>query len=439
MLDLQNAEYIYIDGKKVEAMYLNGKKLFVKNENPLILMAAPDNFHIWLGNKKTIETTHTVFQADANPSPNTPNYQGYITLTAPDGETYYINKISQSDGYSLKKYDDSYLSNGWCTYLKTDGKTEYSIWYGHYTRNFTNEWYFSYTLQPKPNTYPIDDRLIDNAIEIINKSFPIVNIQKGTSSKNFLYLEDYEDTWLGLCTSWTDHIEIKLNYKTLTSYYGTYVYGPKNKIYRQWLHTTVHEIGHTLGFPDQPLHKPSLYDYNGDRVNEIYLQANDIYYLKAAYNKYFNVDSSIFDREPNSFIDAKETPMAEKMMSRVAQVPILEADDNYFCNNFDYMNFDTLSDLIDMADNIVTATLTYNRNEKLDIGGNFELEYDIYTINPIKQEKGTLKKFEMKVHPQENKIEENKTYRLYLQEYERTPYSPLNIQSAIEEIKEEEN
>ena len=75
------------------------------NSKKATLKWLPADFKKKEGYKKSIEVAHTVFQADANPSPNTANYKGYITLTTSDGETYYLNKISQSDGYSYRKYD----------------------------------------------------------------------------------------------------------------------------------------------------------------------------------------------------------------------------------------------------------------------------------------------------------------------------------------------
>lgn len=433
MLNLQNADHIYIDGKLVKSILIDGKKVFVKDD---IVLAADNNFHILLGNSRDVFTKGVVFQADAEPSPKTPNYTGYFTVEAPDGETYYINTISVPDKHSSVQYKGNYLSNGWCSY--TGKEKEQVIWEGHYTRNFKNKWYFSFTMEPKPVKYPLDNRLVDDAIDRINRSMPIVNIKRGESSINFLYLDDYEDTWLGLCTSWTDHEEIKLNKRTLDYHGGQYVYDPKAYAYRYWLETLTHEFGHTIGFPDQPTHAPSLYDYSNDRYKVLYLQANDIYYIKDAYKKFFDVDPSIFDRDPNSMIDAKNevTPTMMKAASRVAVSP--QADDDNCCRNFNFPSFNTPDDLKDKARNIVVATLTYDRTEKLDIGGDLELEYDIYTINVIKEEKGTLSKYEMKVHPQGNNIEENKVYRLYLEEYEKTPCSPLSIQPIEETNMKEE-
>lgn len=432
MLDLRNADHLYIDGQLVKGIWIDGNRVFVKDD---IVLAADNNFHILLGNRKDVLKKGIVYQADAEPSPKTPNYTGYITVEAPDGETYYINTISTPDEHSSAQYDGKYLSNGWCSYVGKE--KDYVIWEGHYTRNFKNKWYFAFTIEPKPSKYPIDNKLIDDAIDRINRSMPIVNIKRGTSTINFLYLDDYEDTWLGLCTSWTDHEEIKLNKRTLDYYGGQYVYDPKAYAYRYWLETTVHEFGHTIGFPDQPTHAPSLYDYNNNRYTVLYLQANDIYYIKDAYKKLYDVDPAIFDREPNSMIDAKNevTPMMMRAASRVSDS---QADNDNCCHNFNFPSFNTPDDLKSKAKNVVIATLTYDRTERLNIGGNLELDYDIYTINVINQEKGTLSKREMKVHPQENNIKENKVYRLYLEEYENTPCSPLDIQPIDEtDIREE--
>ena len=62
--------------------------------------------------------------------------------------------------------------------------------------------------------------------------------------------------------------------------------------------------------------------------------------------------------------------------------------------------------------------------------------YNIYEIDVCEAIKGELKNKLLKIHISENvEIDEDKTYKLYLAQYENTPCSLVNIKQGISEVK----
>ena len=107
--------------------------------------------------------------------------------------------------------------------------------------------------------------------------------------------------------------------------------------------------------------------------------------------------------------------------------------------NFDYVYYED-NELEEIADVIVKCKLKYQTTDTLDIhnseNDNFYLDYNIYEINVEEAIKGELKKKLLKIHISENvEIDKDKTYKLYLVQYENTPCSLVNIKQGISEVE----
>lgn len=293
----------------------------------------------------------------------------------------------------------------------------------HYTRNIINGWNFSFNIMNLNNSVPSE--LLTDVLKRVNSAFPSANITVASSSDNYIVLDDFEDTWLGLTTSYANLVKIELNNPTLSSDYGAYSSDKTTSAYKKWRGTTVHEFGHTFGFADQASHLPSLYDYGRDRAKASYLQANDLAWLKHAYCDLYDCDESIF-----------ETSAASSDIISSANYSIRRTiiDDNEYVIDFDYPYYDSIGEIEHMSTNIVIGTLTFNKTENLNIGSETYpkyMDYNIYTINVISEEKGTLTNKELKIHISEDIIEDGSTYKLYLKEFTKTPCSLINVKEGI--------
>lgn len=424
MIELAKAKNIYINNKHVASLTFGESKEIQWPIPPVVpaTLTLLDNYKIKIEKGNKID----IYNLSYDTSKKTPNYSSFITVVDPtDNVIYYVSTVTAPDSSNSIPYDNKNLSHGWYSETDQSGST-YSMWSGHYTRNITNGWYFGYGIENRLAAYPLDNNTLDEAIRRANCVFPSAHIKRVSSSTNYFEMNDYEDTWLALCTSGTNSVKIQFNHDTMTSYYGAFTTDKTSNAYKQWLGTMVHELGHTFGSPDQASHYPSIYDYSRDRTKALYLQANDIAFIKHAYCDKYGCDPSIFDTVRSSDnISADAAPRMLKARSTIVEE---------FYMNFDYGDYDSVQDLAAAASNIVTGTLTFNRKEKLNIGGDLELDFDIYTINIISEEKGTLTKKELKVHPQENNVKENQKYRLYLKEYKNTPCSLVNVRTGLVEI-----
>lgn len=406
-------------------------------ETPEVTLTLLDNYKVEAKYKDIVE----IYNLSYKNSTKTPNYLSYIEFVDEDGVYYYLNIISQKDTGKIK-YKGDYISNGWYSDKDQEGSS-YSLHSAHFTRNITNGWYFGFALENRLGKYPLSNAMLDEAIQRVNAAFPRAHMSRSTKTEtNYITMDDYDDTWLALCSSSSTSVNIKFNYRTLVPDYGQYTEVKTSSSHKKWVGTAVHEMGHTFGCPDQASHLPSIYDYSRDRTKALYLQANDIAWLKHAY-KNQGCDPSIFDIPatngdmPSAASQpalAAEQPRMMKAAARTLSLAPNDNDEEELVLNFDFSDFDSTQDLENASSNIVTATLTFDKTEKLNIGGDLELTYNIYTINVIDEEKGNLVNKKLKVHPQEDRVEENKIYRLYLQSYEKTPCSLMNVKTGLVEI-----
>lgn len=347
---------------------------------------------------------------------NIEGYSDYISIFS-GGETYYVPLTTTNNDNSKITYNGKYLSNGRYSDLRSDGNY-YVVVPNAYTRNVTNNWRFGFEMDNRGGR--LDTNLLADALQRVNSAFPSANIRVVDKvMKNYIVLGEFQDSWVGLCTNEEDRVKVELDKNNLISAYGEFNSDKTTAEYKRWLSTVVHELGHTFGMQDQASHTPSLYSYNRNREKALYLQANDIKWLRHAYvNR--GASEDIFETKADG---------ANIAVTAVEEEPNL---------TFDYPSFDSEEALVIYSDNIVTATLTFTGIKKLNVGTENEpkeIDYNIYTINAIDEIKGTLTNKQLKIPTvQSTSIEDNITYKLYLKTYTSVPCSLVNTMNGFVKI-----
>ena len=428
---ITTGENITLDGT------LNGEKLNVPGVTPepktdpdpepdpepvqneaIVKFEMSDDFKV-IGYTKDGKTA--VFNPSYDIDTNVDGYADYVSLEK-DGETYYVPLTSTDNDNSGLTYNGLYISNGrWSD--ETQSGYPYLLSSANYTRNVVNGWHFSFNMDNRGNRLPAD--LLNDALHRVNSAFPAANIRVvPTVQKNYIILGEFQDSYVGSCTTENDRVKIELNRPNLESAYGEYNSDTTSPEYKRWLSTVVHELGHTFGNKDQASHEPSLYSYSRNREKALYLQANDIAWLRHAYQD-GGADPSIFDIVPDEAAVASETPISNDGEPEIY---------------FDYPEFDSSSDVSKYADNIVTAKLSFSETATLNIGSEdlpTEIKYNIYDINVIDEEKGTLTNMQLKIPAAIDLDITDGTYKLYLKEYDTVPCSLVNIADGIVKVTED--
>ena len=300
--------------------------------------------------------------------------------------------------------------------------------FGKYPICYYNNGGWTYSMTNVNNSVP--SALLNTALKYFNATFSELNLSANGGTESTIELANYDETWAGVTTRYSRHFEVKLNRRVMTRDYGAY--GSSTTANNKWTSTTVHELGHTLGLIDNASHLPSIYDYKRDKTKCLYLQANDIYALKYFLKNNFGVNITTgydMDYEMNYETNYDIEP--------VSVYSLADETDAEF--NFDYEYYED-NELEEIADVIVECKLKYQTTNTLDIhnneNDNFYLDYNIYEINVEEALKGELKNKLLKIHISENvEIDEDKTYKLYLAQYENTPCSLVNIKQGISEVK----
>ena len=350
-------------------------------------------------------------------------YSGYSsskTVTDSDGYTYYLT-LSNS-GTSNFRIDSKYpTSGGWMSTTNSNGE-EYT--FGRYPLCCYNNGGWTYSMTNVNNSVP--SALLTESLKYFNASFPALNLSANGGTTSTIEMADYNETWLGLTVRYSEHFEIKVNKKTLTSNYGSYESSTTST--RKWISTIVHEMGHILGLVDNASHTPSLYDYRRDRAKCLFLQPNDLYALKFFLKNYFGVDITTYG-EPEEMKDVAT-------ISSYSLIDNVEETDAEF--NFDYSYYQD-DELEEVSDVIVKCKLKHKYTDTLDVhndeDSNLYFDYNIYEIEVEETIKGDLTNNLLKIHISEDLgITEDKTYKLYLKQFENTPCSLVNIIQGIVEL-----
>ena len=366
------------------------------------------------------------FDASSTLATGHPSYAGYLTVEDDDSNTYYVALLHEGSSIFTRrgKYIDS---GGWYSVLSSKGedyKLKPSVLS---TTNFTGN-------IPVVNSN-IPNDFLNRSLELVNQSFPSLNYfvveSTGSDYDNVLSIDDFEDTWYGLCTSWYNqdtgyfrNFTVQINNSQLKNY-GEY--GGSKTQSNPWLSTFVHELGHPLGTSDYPAHLPSLYDYGRNRYSCIYLQPNDIAWIEYLCMTVYGVD--ITTTQENianqiAMLSLDEDSTISKMIKEGQEVE-KHAQYDYDCD-------------LTRADIVVKCKLNYRETKKINISKNniFELEYHIYDIIDCN---GELNNLQLKIPAGSDFVfNKNYTYELYLKQFENTPCSLLDPNSSYKILSKED-
>ena len=360
-------------------------------------------------------------------------YSGYSSSYSVSGnnQTHYLT-LSNS-GTSKFRINGKYpTSGGWMSTTSSNGGT---YGFGKYPICYYNNGGWTYSMTNVNNSVP--SGLLNTALKYFNATFSELNLSANGGTESTIELANYDETWAGVTTRYSRHFEVKLNRRVMTRDYGAY--GSSTTANNKWTSTTVHELGHTLGLIDNASHLPSIYDYSRDKNKCLYLQANDVYALKYFLKNNFGVNITTgydMDYEMNYEMQEDEIQNNATISAYGLENDIDKTDAEF---NFDYEYYED-NELEEIADVIVKCKLKYQTTSTIDIhnseNDNFYLDYNIYEINVEEAIKGELKNKLLKIHISENaEIDEDKTYKLYLVQYENTPCSLVNIKQGISEVK----
>ncbi len=361
-------------------------------------------------------------------------YSGYSSSYSVSGnnQTHYLT-LSNS-GTSKFRINGKYpTSGGWMSTTSSNGGT---YGFGKYPICYYNNGGWTYSMTNVNNSVP--SGLLNTALKYFNATFSELNLSANGGTESTIELADYDETWAGVTTRYSRHFEVKLNRRVMTRDYGAY--GSSTTANNKWTSTTVHELGHTLGLIDNASHLPSIYDYSRDKNKCLYLQANDVYALKYFLKNNFGVNITTgYDMDYETNYEIQENEIRNN--ATISAYSLLDdADETDAEFNFDYEYYNSEEELSEAADVVIECKLKYQTTDKVDIhndeNDNLYLEYDIYEINVEEAIKGELKNKLLKIHISENvEIDEDKTYKLYLAQYENTPCSLVNIKQGISEVK----
>ena len=390
-----------------------------KSENP----GANTSPEVSMVDYKAVVTQNDITEVfDLSYAANT-NYEYYkssISFKDEDGYSYFLTLATEGD--SAFRINDLIPSDGgWHSDVASTGD---AYQFHTYMAPRYNDWTFKYTVQ----NIDVEEDLVQKGLTSLNTSFPQLEITIAPSSTNTIAYTNAEDTWLALCTSYSNRFTVQLHDTNMTASYGGH-YGQSASLTtnRQWRSTVAHEFGHTLGFRDNASHLPSLYSYSRDREKAQFLQANDLASMKDQYKSLLGIE---LDFKSGTIINNNGgMPLPGSMM-----------DENEAHYDFDYDYYYETESLLERADVVLEAQLQYDRTERLDISSDeedeFFMEYKIYKIISNKEIKGELIKDELKVQSSVNlAIDEDANYLLYLANFKNTPCSLVNIKQGLVKLK----
>ena len=348
------------------------------------------------------------FDVSYEPNMRHENYGDTVELTDVSGNKYYLSLLFKGD--SKFNINGLYPDNGGWTSNLDQGGNLYAV-QNSYVEG--QNWNFTYTVKNLNNSIPSD--FLNKILEIYSSALPALNVTVSSSSGNEISFEELQESWLGVCYCFSSDFKIVYNSYSLNNSFGACSVNNN-----RWISTGVHELGHTLGLPDQASHLPSMFDYGRDYYTCTYLQPNDIYTLEKYAKEKYNIDI----RESQANINST--------LSR-SNVPVTASENNKPRYYFDYYNYNN-DEIIESSDVIIKCTLNFNRKETISMGS-MNIDYNIYDISLSNTEKGQLENYELKIQDCLNiNINNDIKYKLYLKQYENSPCSLLNPEQGIKKI-----
>lgn len=356
------------------------------------------------------------FDVSYIPNPGHSKYINAKEIMDSNGHNYYLAMLSEGTS-SFGQNGYHYDSGGWfkCVDIYGEAYEATNVPYAIYN-NVTD-----YTVKNVNIATPIIQKALDN----FNQTLPAINVTIDNESNNYIHRIEIQDTMFAVCRFRGAMFYIEVNETTMLPTHGETASTETeyNENDNNWTSIIVHEFGHLLGTADHATHVPTIYDYTIDTTRCMYLQPNDIEYIKFMWKREFDVDIQTYQdlgASANPLSNINKNIFADKVM-----------DYEYKPTDcFSYMQIDNEEEESDV---IVNGTLKYNRTEELDVGSVFE--YHIYDIIPNDIEKGELINKELKVIASQNiEIKDNVQYKLYLKQYDNCPCSLIHPHQGIKEI-----
>ena len=395
----------------------------------------------------TIENNRAVFREDGYEerflithveNKNDPNYRGSVQVKGSDGYDYYVLLTDNAESTNSKfRYNNLIPSHGGWMSFENKRNQPYQF-DPNRTYPYRNGFNFTDTVENVGGS--VNSEVLNLALEHLNTSFPAVNMQVATSSKNKIVQQSYSDPWWGAHYPYGGYFEIRINITPINNYAGPYGFGNYEYSDRGcWIHTVLHELGHTFGLKDQPKHDPSLFNYDApysQLAGELFLQPNDFCALKHFYKQHYNLD--ITPETTQEDIN-KQLAQNAQVLTLANELDTCEVEDNEIFMDFSYPTFDTTDTKVDVSDVIVRCKLKFDKEEKIQIAkdglDSLSLKYNVFTIEPLEVFKGELVNNKLKIHISENmNIDENAEYLAYLVNYEDVPCSLINPKQGLEKL-----
>ena len=364
---------------------------------------------------------------------NDPNYRGSVQIKGSDGYDYYVLLTDNAQSTNSKfRYNNLIPSHGGWMSFENKANQTYQFTPDR-TYPYRNNFNFTDTVENVDGS--VNQEVLNLALEHLNTAFPAVNMQVATSSKNKIRQQSVQDAWWGAHYPYAGYFDIIINERPIKSYAG--VYGDGNYEYSDrgcWIHTVLHELGHTFGLKDQPKHDPSLFNYDApysQLAGELFLQPNDFCALKHFYKQHYNLDIT-----PETTQEDINKQLAQNV--QVATFTNEVGDDEIFID-FTHPTFDTTDMKVEVSDVVVRCKLKFDKEEKIQIAkdelNNLSLKYNVFTIEPLEILKGELVNNKLKIHISEGmNIDENAEYLAYLMNFEDVPCSPINPKQGLEKL-----
>jgi hypothetical protein len=395
----------------------------------------------------TVENNRAVFREDGYEerflithveNKNDPNYKGSVQVKGSDGYDYYVLLTDNAQSTNSKfRYNNLIPSHGgWMSFENKANQTYQFV--PDRTYPYRNNFNFTDTVENVNGS--VNSQLLNEALKHFNLFFPAVNMQVATSATNRIKQQAVSDGWWGAHYPYGSYFEIIINETPIINYGGAYGAGKYEYSDRGcWIHTVLHEFGHTLGLKDQPKHDPSLFNYDASYeqvAGELFLQPNDFYALNYFYKQHYNLDIT-----PETTQEDVNNQLAQNVqaVTFANELYPLEIEDDEIFMDFTYPTFNTIDMKVETSDVVLRCKLKFDKEEKIQITkdelNNLSLKYNVFTIEPLEIFKGELINNKLKIHISENvNIDENAEYLAYLMNFENVPCSLINPTQGLEKI-----
>ena len=395
----------------------------------------------------TVENNRAIFREDGYEEEflithvenrNDPNYRGSVQVRGSDGYDYYVLLTDNAESTNSKfRYNNLIPSHGGWMSLENKANQTYQF-VPDRTYPYRNNFNFTDTVENVDGS--VNPEVLNLALKHLNTAFPAVNMQVATSSKNKIRQQSVQDPWWGAHYGYAEYFDIIINERPIENWVGPYGAGYFEYSDRGgWIHTVLHELGHTFGLKDQPKHEPSLFNYDASYeqlAGELFLQPNDLCALKHFYKQHYNLDIT-----PETTQEDINNQLAQnaQVATFTNKLDTHEVEDDEIFMDFTYPTFDTTDMKVEVSDVVVRCKLKFDKKEKIQITkdelNNLSLKYNVFTIEPLEVFKGELTNNKLKIHISENlNIDENAEYLAYLANFEDVPCSLINTKQGLEKL-----